>query len=213
VSESFLAAHPYLRSTAIQIAGQSLATDSSKLYESKSAIELIGSDMTRNAAKRAYEQAGIAPKDVSVIELHDCFTTNEMCAIEGLGLADEGKGWKLVRDGLITYNPKKKGKGWIVNPSGGLISKGHPLGATGLAQCAELGKFIMLLIYDLMANKDLFISLAPSWMGKTSICCVYKILSPTQYGHGRRHGSDNIQENRRRRSSKTRRYKARGRWT
>ncbi|KAL7924542.1 hypothetical protein ACQKWADRAFT_319580 [Trichoderma austrokoningii] len=138
VSESFLAAHPYLRSTAIQIASQSLATDSSKLYESKSAIELIGSDMTRIAAKRAYEQAGITPKDVSVIELHDCFTTNEMCALEGLGLAEEGKGWKLVRDGLITYNPTKKGKGWIVNPSGGLISKGHPLGATGLAQCAEL---------------------------------------------------------------------------
>lgn len=96
--------------------------------------------MTRIASKRAYEQAGIAPKDVSVIELHDCFTTNEMCALEGLGLAEEGKAWKLVRDGLITYNPKGKEKGWIVNPSGGLISKGHPLGATGLAQCAELGK-------------------------------------------------------------------------
>ncbi|KAL7942661.1 hypothetical protein V8C42DRAFT_354766 [Trichoderma barbatum] len=138
VSESFLAAHPFLRSTAIQIAGQSLATDSSKLFDSRSAIELIGSDMTRNAAKRAYEQAGITPKDVSVIELHDCFTTNEMCALEGLGLAEEGKAWKLVRDGRITYNPKGKEKGWIVNPSGGLISKGHPLGATGLAQCAEL---------------------------------------------------------------------------
>lgn len=101
--------------------------------------------MTRIASKRAYEQAGITPKDVSVIELHDCFTTNEMCALEGLGLAEEGKAWKLVRDGLITYNPKGKEKGWIVNPSGGLISKGHPLGATGLAQCAELGK----LFHDL----------------------------------------------------------------
>lgn len=100
--------------------------------------------MTRQAAARAYQQAKIGPKDVSIVELHDCFTTNEMCALEGLGLADEGKGWKLVRDGGITYAPDGGkglgGNGWIVNPSGGLISKGHPLGATGLAQCAELGK-------------------------------------------------------------------------
>jgi hypothetical protein len=217
VSESFLAAHPYLRSTAIQIAGQSLATDSSKLYESKSAIELIGSDMTRNAAKRAYEQAGITPKDVSVIELHDCFTTNEMCALEGLGLAEEGKGWKLVRDGLITYNPKKKEKGWIVNPSGGLISKGHPLGATGLAQCAELGTFfifhIHVLRYDITTNKNVCHSLASPRMGQASVCCIDKVLSAAQHGHGRRHSGDDIQEDRRRGSPEHRGYKATGRWT
>lgn len=136
-----------MKPTAIEIAGQALATDASTLFESKSAIELIGSDMTRNAARAAYKQAAISAKDVSVVELHDCFTTNQMCALEGLGLAPEGKGWKLVRDGGLTYS--KDGqvaqmaggeKGWIVNPSGGLISKGHPLGATGLAQCAELSK-------------------------------------------------------------------------
>lgn len=104
--------------------------------------------MTRQAAKKAYSQAKIGAKDVSIVELHDCFTTNQMCALEGLGLAEEGKAWKLVRDGGITYGPDGGkglgGKGWIVNPSGGLISKGHPLGATGLAQCAELGTVISL---------------------------------------------------------------------
>ncbi|KAH8662438.1 putative lipid-transfer protein, mitochondrial precursor [Xylariales sp. PMI_506] len=142
VSEAFLASHPYLKSTAVEVAGQALATDASTLFESASAIELIGSDMTRQAAKQVYSQAGITAQDVSIVELHDCFTTNEMCALEGLGLAQEGQAWKLVRDGGITYGkdgrPGLDGKGWIVNPSGGLIAKGHPLGATGLAQCAEL---------------------------------------------------------------------------
>ena len=103
--------------------------------------------MTRLAAKSAFQQAKITPKDVSIVELHDCFATNQMCALEGLGLAEEGKAWKLIQDGGITYDVSKTkkekglgGKGWIVNPSGGLISKGHPLGATGLAQCSELGE-------------------------------------------------------------------------
>lgn len=101
--------------------------------------------MTRRAAKEVYAQAGIDAKDVSVVELHDCFTPNEMCALEGLGLAEEGQAWKLVQNGGITYSKDNKSKlrddkRWIVNPSGGLISKGHPLGATGLAQCAELGE-------------------------------------------------------------------------
>lgn len=107
--------------------------------------------MTRQAAKSAYKQAAVTAKDVSIIELHDCFTTNQMCALEGLGLTEEGKGWKLVRDGGITYGKSGQvaqlgagSKGWIVNPSGGLISKGHPLGATGLAQCAELSKLFPL---------------------------------------------------------------------
>lgn len=124
------------------MAGQSLATDTTTLYEPPSAIELIGSNMTRTAVKSAYRQAGVSASDISVVELHDCFTTNQMCALEGLELAEEGTAWKLVEDGRITYPISRKSKnekGWIVNPSGGLISKGHPLGATGLAQTAELG--------------------------------------------------------------------------
>ena len=89
--------------------------------------------MTRRAARAAYEESGLGPEDVQVIELHDCFSTNELITYEALGLCPEGAGGKLIDDGAVTY-----GGTWVVNPSGGLISKGHPLGATGLAQCAEL---------------------------------------------------------------------------
>lgn len=144
VSASFLASHPYLRDSAIEIAGQALATDSPQLFESRSAIELIGSNMTRQAAASAYKQAHVTPIDVSVMELHDCFTTNQMCAMEDLGLASQGQGWRLVEEERVTYDKNKAtptrdaAPRWIINPSGGLISKGHPLGATGLAQCSEL---------------------------------------------------------------------------
>jgi acetyl-CoA acetyltransferase len=65
--------------------------------------------------------------------LHDCFSINEVLMYEALGLCAEGDGGRLIDDGATTYGGR-----WVVNPSGGLISKGHPLGATGLAQCAEL---------------------------------------------------------------------------
>ncbi|KAK3676710.1 hypothetical protein LTR78_003486 [Recurvomyces mirabilis] len=133
VSESFLASRPQLRSQAVLIAGQALMTDSPALY-SKSAMDLVGYDMTKRAVNQAYKEAGVGPKDVSVCELHDCFSANELVLLEGLGFSEPGKAHEMVRRGDITYG----GKGPIINPSGGLISKGHPLGATGLAQCAEL---------------------------------------------------------------------------
>jgi acetyl-CoA acetyltransferase len=98
-----------------------------------SAISVVGADMTRLAARKAYDTAGLGPSDVDVIELHDCFSTNELISYEALGLCGEGEGGSLVDADATTYGGK-----WVVNPSGGLISKGHPLGATGLAQCAEL---------------------------------------------------------------------------
>jgi acetyl-CoA acyltransferase len=70
---------------------------------------------------------------MDVVELHDCFSANELITYEALGLAAEGEGHKLVEAEDTTYGGR-----WVVNPSGGLISKGHPLGATGLAQCSEL---------------------------------------------------------------------------
>ncbi|TVY59678.1 Non-specific lipid-transfer protein [Lachnellula suecica] len=90
--------------------------------------------MTKRAAAAAYKEAGITPKDVKVCELHDCFSANELILLEGLGFSEKGKAHEMVRNGDITYG----GKGPVINPSGGLISKGHPLGATGLAQCCEL---------------------------------------------------------------------------
>ncbi|KIW31358.1 uncharacterized protein PV07_03014 [Cladophialophora immunda] len=133
VSQRFLESRPELKSHAVLMAGQSLMTDSPALF-SRSAMDLVGFDMTKRAAKAALEEAGVSARDIKVCEVHDCFSANELILLEGLGFCDQGKAHLMVRNGDITYG----GKGPIVNPSGGLISKGHPLGATGLAQCAEL---------------------------------------------------------------------------
>jgi len=132
VSQEFLDARPHLKDQAILIAGQCLATDGPSLF-SKSSIDLMGREMTKYAAKTAMDEAGVKPNDFAVCELHDCFSANEMILIDALGLSKPGKAHELVRSGGITYGGKV-----VVNPSGGLISKGHPLGATGIAQCAEL---------------------------------------------------------------------------
>ncbi|KAK1978055.1 nonspecific lipid-transfer protein [Colletotrichum cereale] len=132
VSQAFLDERPHLKDQAVLIAGQCLATDAPSLF-SRSAIDLMGFEMTQTAVRTAMAEAGLTPKDVQVVELHDCFSANEMIVLDSLGLAEPGKAHELVRRGDITYGGK-----YVVNPSGGLISKGHPLGATGIAQCAEL---------------------------------------------------------------------------
>ncbi|MEU4598690.1 lipid-transfer protein [Nocardia sp. NPDC023988] len=131
-SEAFVDKHN-LADRAIEMVGQSMVTDLETTFSTKSAINLVGADMSRTAAEAVYAQAGIGPEDVDVIELHDCFSTNELLTYEALGLCAAGEGGRLVDDNATTYGGK-----WVVNPSGGLISKGHPLGATGLAQCSEL---------------------------------------------------------------------------
>ncbi|KAL7813799.1 thiolase-like protein [Trichoderma gracile] len=133
VSREFLDQRPHLRAQAVEIAGQCLATDGASVF-SGSAIDLMGYEMTRRAVEAATREAGISARDdVQVVELHDCFSANEMVALDALGLSDRGKAHELVRRGDLTYGGR-----YLVNPSGGLISKGHPLGATGIAQCAEL---------------------------------------------------------------------------
>ncbi len=122
-----------LEAQAVEIAGMAMTTDFPSTFEEKSSIKLIGADMTKAAADQVYEQAGVGPDGIDVIELHDCFSANELVTYEALGLCGEGKAGELIDSGAVTY-----GGDWVVNPSGGLISKGHPLGATGLAQCAEL---------------------------------------------------------------------------
>ncbi len=131
-SERFVDEHG-LWEQAIEIAGQAMATDMPSSFE-PSARKIVGVDMSTEAAQRALAEAGVGIGDVDVIELHDCFSTNELITYEALGLALEGRGHELVDAGATTYG----GSGPVVNPSGGLISKGHPLGATGLAQCSEL---------------------------------------------------------------------------
>jgi sterol carrier protein 2 len=132
VSQEFLDARPHLKDQAILIAGQTLATDSEAVFN-KSSIDLMGFAMTRHAARTAMAEAGVKAGDIKVCELHDCFSANEMITIDALELCGPGKAHEMVRRGDITYGGKM-----VINPSGGLISKGHPLGATGLAQCAEL---------------------------------------------------------------------------
>jgi acetyl-CoA acyltransferase len=132
-SERFVDEHG-LWEQAVEIAGQAMVTDLSSTFESGSCISIVGVDMSRAAAAKAYEEAQVAPSDVDVCELHDCFSANELLTYEALGFAEEGRGHELVEAEATTYG----GAGPVVNPSGGLISKGHPLGATGLAQCAEL---------------------------------------------------------------------------
>jgi acetyl-CoA acyltransferase len=131
-SERFIDAHD-LAARAVEITGQALVTDLPSTFVDNSLITLAGAEMSAAAARQVYQQAGLTPDDVDVIELHDCFAPNELITYEALGLCGKGEGHKLVDAGETTYGGR-----WVVNPSGGLISKGHPLGATGLAQCAEL---------------------------------------------------------------------------
>jgi hypothetical protein len=118
VSQKFLDSKPHLRNQAILIAGQQLMTDTPALF-SRSAMDLVGYDMTKRAAQAAMREAGVSPKDIKVCELHDCFSANELILLEGLGFSEKGKAHEMVRNGDITYG----GKGPVVNPSGGLISK------------------------------------------------------------------------------------------
>lgn len=117
----------------VEILAQSLTTDVGAGMDSGSMMRVIGYDMSKNAADQVYEAAGIGPDSVQVVELHDCFTPNELITYEALGLCPEGGAEKYIMDGDNTYGGKH-----VTNPSGGLLSKGHPLGATGLAQCFEL---------------------------------------------------------------------------
>ena len=131
-SEDFVRKHK-LEAKAVEILGMAMATDMPSTFDEKSMIKLVGFDLTKKAAEKVYVQSGLGPENVDVVELHDCFSCNELITYEGLGLCPIGKAGEFVDSGANTYGGKV-----VVNPSGGLISKGHPLGATGLAQCAEL---------------------------------------------------------------------------
>jgi acetyl-CoA acetyltransferase len=117
----------------VRIRAQAMTTDTPATFEARDMREVVGYSMAKDAAQQVYEQAGIGPQDVDVVELHDCFAQNELISYEALGLCPEGGAEQFVLDGDNSYGGKV-----VTNPSGGLLSKGHPLGATGLAQCTEL---------------------------------------------------------------------------
>ncbi|MGW1103714.1 lipid-transfer protein [Streptomyces sp. NPDC002540] len=132
VSERFVESHG-LADRAVEIVAQAMTTDTDDSFASGTCIDAVGQPMSRAAARQVYEASGLSAADLDVIELHDCFSINELLTYEALGLCGEGESGKLVESGATTYGGR-----WVVNPSGGLISKGHPLGATGIAQAAEL---------------------------------------------------------------------------
>ena len=132
VSERFVERRE-LGGRAVEIVAQAMTTDTEESFASGSCIDVVGQPMSREAARQVYERAGVGIGDVDVVELHDCFSVNELLTYEALGMCEEGESGKLVESGATTYGGR-----WVVNPSGGLISKGHPLGATGIAQVAEL---------------------------------------------------------------------------
>src|ERR1700692_4714359 len=117
----------------VAIAAQAMTTDTYSTFDANDMMRLVGYDLSRAAANKVYEQAGVGPDDIEVVELHDCFAQNELITYEALGLCPEGGAEAVMQAGDNTYGGKV-----VTNPSGGLLSKGHPLGATGLAQCWEL---------------------------------------------------------------------------
>jgi len=130
-SDAFAQKHGLNRS--VRIKAQAMTTDKPVTFDAQDMREVVGFSMARDAAQQVYAQAGIGPQDVDVVELHDCFAQNELITYEALGLCPLGGAEKFVLDGNNTYGGQV-----VTNPSGGLLSKGHPLGATGLAQCTEL---------------------------------------------------------------------------
>ncbi|WP_299354870.1 lipid-transfer protein [uncultured Shimia sp.] len=130
-SESFARKHNI--PTTVTIKAQAMTTDFASTFDAHDMIQVVGYDMTADAAKQVQEASGIGIEDVDVVELHDCFAQNELITYEGLGLCPEGGAQQFIADGDNTYGGR-----FVTNPSGGLLSKGHPLGATGLAQCYEL---------------------------------------------------------------------------
>jgi sterol carrier protein 2 len=131
VSETFARRHGL--NSDVAIAAQAMTTDTHSTFDTKDMMRLVGYDMAREAANKVYEQSGVGPEDIGVVELHDCFAHNELITYEALGLCPEGGAEAFIDAGDNTYGGKV-----VTNPSGGLLSKGHPLGATGLAQCYEL---------------------------------------------------------------------------
>lgn len=130
-SESFAQKHGLSR--AVRIRAQAMTTDGPATFEAQDMREVVGFSMAKACAEKVYNEAGVSPQDLQVVELHDCFAHNELLSYEALGLCERGGAQKFVEDGDNTYGGRI-----VTNPSGGLLSKGHPLGATGLAQCTEL---------------------------------------------------------------------------
>ena len=115
---------------AVKVRASALTSDP---YQERDLVMPDVNTCTRKAAKEAYEMAGVGPEDIDLVELHDCFATAEMLHYENLGLCEDGEAGKMIDEGEVALGGKVP-----VNVSGGLLSKGHPLGATGIANIYEV---------------------------------------------------------------------------
>lgn len=116
--------------TPVQVAGYGLSTDS---FQRGDDLALTNFPASRHASSMAYERSGYSPDDIDVAEVHDCFSITELITYEDLGFCDQGRGGSHVEEGIPRLDGDQP-----INPSGGLLSKGHPIGATGVAQIAEI---------------------------------------------------------------------------
>ncbi|KAL4235600.1 sterol carrier protein 2 [Mactra antiquata] len=173
-SEEFVRAHN-LESQAVEVVAMEMATDLPSAFKDKSCIKMVGYDMTKKAADRVFQKAGITRDDVQVVELHDCFSCNELITYEALGLCGQGKAGDMVEKGDNTYGGK-----YVVNPSGGLISKGHPLGATGLAQCSELCWQLRGMANKRQVNNVKYALQHNIGLGGAAVVGLYKLGFPQQ---------------------------------
>ncbi|MHB9287931.1 thiolase C-terminal domain-containing protein [Halobacteriales archaeon Cl-PHB] len=114
----------------VWVAGSGLATDS---FQRNDDAALVGFPASTQAAEQAYQQAGITADDIDVAEVHDCFSITELVTYEDLGFCEKGEGGRLLDEGVVHLDGERP-----VNPSGGLLAKGHPIGATGVAQVNEI---------------------------------------------------------------------------
>lgn len=130
-SEDFAKKHDIR--TDVRLVGKGWRSDRQEYFDSDNPLDVIFRGVSKETARLAYESAGLGPEDIDVVELHDCFTSNEIVTYAALGLCKDDDMEKFVMEDQNTYGGK-----YVVNPSGGLLSKGHPLGATGLAQITEL---------------------------------------------------------------------------
>merc|ERR1712079_316417 len=151
-----------------------MSTDLPSALEEKSCIKAVGFDMTKNAAGKLYNKTGLGAGDVQVVELHDCFSANELVTYEALGLCPEGKAGDAIDNNEFTYGGRM-----VVNPSGGLTSKGHPLGATGLAQCAELCWQLRGMAEKRQVDKAMVALQHNLGLGGACVVAVYKKMDPT----------------------------------
>ncbi len=137
-----------LQEKAVEILAQAMTSDTQETFEPSQPGDdvtknLCGYDLSKRAAQQVYKESNITVDQINVIELHDAFSSNELITYEALGLAPEGRGVDLIRQGEWRKNRAGENlfhlsSGQVVNPSGGLISKSHPVGATGLQQAFEI---------------------------------------------------------------------------